>query len=189
MCSYRPQLLRGVGRWARWLVVVAGSAFLGVSLVSCGADKGSYVAANERILASLAVPEGAVEKSRESSPYFLTDQLGADGYTTNVVYAVAEGTTDEEILQFYVDTLGREWEHCRGEIPVIPLGAPVIPLGAPVGPAPTPIGSVLSETFFRNGASVSVMAHGLSPASYYGTFEISIDHNTYRNFCTGEDLR
>ncbi len=182
MWSHGRQFLRESGWWTRWLVVAAAVVFLGVSLVSCGADRGSYVAANETILASLPVPEGAEEKSRSSSAYFLTDQPGADGYTTNVVYAVAEGTTDEEILQFYVDTLGREWEHCRGEIPVIPLGAPV-------GPAPTPIGRQLSETFFRDGAEVSVLADNLSPVRYAGTFEVSIDHNTYRNSCTGEDLR
>lgn len=169
-------------RWARWPMVVAASAFLGVSLVSCGADRGSYVAANETILASLPVPDGAEEKSRSSSPYFLTDQSAADGYTTNVVYAVAEGTTDEEILQFYEDSLGGEWEHCREEVGVIQPGAPG-------GPAPTPIGRVLHETFFRDGVSVSVMAENLSPMAYFGTFEVAIDHNAYRNFCTGEDLR
>ena len=182
MCSHGPQFLRESGWLARWLAVAAAAVFLGVSFVSCGVDRGSYVAANETILGSLPVPEGAEEKSRSSSPYFLTDQPGTDGYTTNVVYAVAEGTTDEEILEFYVDTLGREWDHCREEVPVIQPGAPV-------GPAPTPIGRVLSETFFRDGASVSVMAHNLSPTTYFGTFEIAIDHNAYRNFCTGEDLR
>ncbi|MCH7484804.1 MAG: hypothetical protein IIA90_06615 [Chloroflexi bacterium] len=164
------------------MVAAAAAVFLGVSLVSCGADRGSYVAANEMILASLSVPEGAEEKSRSSSPYWLTDQPGADGYTTNVVYTVAEGTTDEDILRFYVDTLGREWEHCRGEIPVIQLGAPG-------SPSPSPIGRMLSETFFRNGANVSVLAGNLSPMAYAGTFEVSIDHNAYRNFCSGEDLR
>ena len=168
--------------WARWPTVVAASAFLGLSLVSCGADRGTYVAANEEILASLPVPEGAEEKSLSSSAYFLTDQSGADGYTTNVVYTVAEGTTDEEILQFYVDTLGREWDHCRQEVPIIHPGAPV-------GPAPTPVGRVLHATFFRDGVSVSVMAENLSPTAYFGTFEVDVDHNAHRNFCTGKDLR
>ena len=170
-------------RWRRWFAVATTAALVGLRLVSCGAGEDADVSANDGILAGLPVLEGAEEKSHRSSPYFLSDQPGGpDGYTTNVVYTVAEGTTDEEILQFYADSIGGEWDHCREEVPVIQPGAPV-------GPNPTPIGRVLHETFFRDGVSVSVMAEGLSPTTYSGTFEVSIDHNAYQNFCTGEDLR
>ncbi len=184
MCSLGPQFLRDFGRWKRWLVVAAAFLFFGVSSVSCGGgSQEDYVAANEEILAGLPVPDGAEEKSRSSNQYSLSEMSGPDGYTTNVVYTVPEGTTGDEVLLFYEEALGEEWEHCQSEAVVQEPGV----LGGPT--PPPPVSRVVTETFHRDGALVSVLLDGLFPETYAATIEVAVDHNAFRNFCASQFIR
>jgi len=184
MCSLGPQLLCAFGRWKRWLMAAAAFVFFGMSSVSCGgADQEAYVADNDDILADLPVPEGVEEKNRISKPFSLVDMFDPDGYSTNISYTVSEGTTGEEVLRFYEEALGEEWEHCRYEAVVQEPGV----LGG--APPPTPESVVVTETFYRDGALVSIFANGLYPEIYAATIEAAVDHDAFRDFCAREFSR
>jgi hypothetical protein len=107
-----------------------------------------------------------------------------DGYTTNVVYDAPTEFTAQDVIDFYVGNLKEEWEHCLEEIPIVDVET-----GEQKG-------SVLLAHFFRNRAPesvsttamVSVNTDGMSQGGPH-TFEVVVDHRTYRNSCTGEDLR
>lgn len=95
--------------------------------------------------------------------------------------------TAQDVADFYVGSLGTDWEHCREEIPTIRLDA---------AEPSQPEDNILLAHFFREVAFgsartvalVSVNADGMVPGQA-GSFEIVVDHDAYRNFCTGEDLR
>lgn len=121
----------------------------------------------------------------ESSPYYLDESPEIDGYTTNVVYRAPPEMTAEEVVDFYVASLGRDWEHCLEEIPMVE------------GETGEQVGTIPLAYFLRETAGVSVNTTAMVSVNMDGmiggephTFEVVVDHNTRTNFfCTGEDLR
>lgn len=153
-----------------------------LAFVACGPDESLYVEQNERVLSSLPLPEGATQERVTSSPYYEYETNVVEGYTTNAVYRVPADTTDEDVISFYIDALGDSWKHCRNEIGVMPV--------VPAGSTPSaPIGKILLASFLRDGVAVSVNADGLNPLTYFGTYELGVDHNAREDHCTGESLR
>jgi hypothetical protein len=158
------------------------AAFVVLGLAACGPDESLYVEQNERILSSLPLPEGVTEESVRSEPYYKDDAKVPEGYSTNAVYRVTPETTDEDVISFYIDSLGGSWKHCRHEIGIM---NPV-----PAGATPSaPLGKILMASFIRDGATVSVNAQGLHPLTYMGTYNLGVDHNAHEDPCTGETLR
>jgi len=102
------------------------------------------------------------------------------GYTTNAVYRAPAGKTADEVIGFYVNSLEDRWEYCFEDIPIKSLET---------GES---MGFVKTATFYRawsgGTAIVSLNTDGMVPGQA-GSFEIVVDHDSYRNFCTGEDLR
>lgn len=181
----------------RVLLFTTGTA-LAALLVACGAGRGAYVEKNQRILDALPVIPGAERLRLESSPYWLGDSGPVDGYTTNVVYRAPGDTTAQEVVDFYVGSLGRDWEHCREEIPTIRLDA-AVPSQAdtPEVPEPSqPEENILMAHFFREvtfGSARTVASVSVSAAGMVGgiphAFEVVVDHRATRNYCTGQDIR
>ena len=164
--------------------LVAGMLAAPLLLVfGCGPDRQEYVAANEALIQSLPVFPGAEEVERDSAPYYVNESGPASGYGTRVVYRVERDVTDQEVIDFYISELKGEWDHCTQEIPIVPIE----PTGA-VATA-TPLGFARSVNFVRENASVSVNADGLSADSGSGAYEVGVDHDAWRNFCTGEVLK
>jgi len=160
----------------RVLTLTAAALLLVAGAVACGADRESYVQRNERILETLPEVAGSQRLSVDSSPYYLREQGPADGYTTNIVYQAPPEITDQEVVDFYIQRLKAEWEYCVEEVPITDIGT---------GQSK---GTVLSASFIKGGASLWVGTDGMLEGRPH-TFEIAVDHRTYRNFCTGEDLR
>ncbi len=165
------------------LLTVAGIA-LTVALAACGGDGGSYVRENERILESLPEVAGSERLQVESSPYYVYESPEIDGYTTNVVYEAPSEITAEDVVDFYVASLGREWEHCLEELPMVE------------GETGEQKGTIPLAHFVRETAGVSINTTAMVSVNMDGmiggephTFEVVVDHNTRTNFCTGEDLR
>ncbi len=182
---------------ARVFLFATGAA-LAALVVACGAGRGAYVEKNERILDTLPVIPGAERLRVESSPYYLSDSGPVDGYTTNVRYEAPLGMSARDVVDFYIGSLGTDWEHCREEIPTLRLdgavpGQPDRLDGAEPG---QPDDSILLAHFFTEGALVAVNTTAMVSVNTDGifhggahTYEVVVDHRAYRNFCTGEDLR
>jgi len=162
--------------------LVEGCVLLAMATACGGADKEDYAKANGAILQELPTYPGSTVESRTDNPYFLSEQGPTSGYTTNVVYGVPADVTDEDVIQFYIDQLDEEWQHCREEVGI----AEPVPTGA--SPAPT-LGAIKLATFLREGAQVSLNTDGMHPLTRADTYEIAIDHDAPQDFCTGEDLR
>jgi len=164
----------GVARYPRLLIIAA------LLVTACGVDRGTYVRENERLLESLPEIAGSDRLRVDSSPYYLQEMGPADGYTTNEVYRAPAGMTADEVIDFYVGELRGEWEYCFENIPIRSLEDGEIQ------------GFVKTATFYRASsggtAIVSLNTDGMVPGQA-GSFEIVVDHDTSRNFCTGEDLR
>lgn len=146
-----------------------------------GRDEADYVSANEDILSELPVFPGATIKSHTNNPYYLREQGGVSGWTTNVVYEVSSEALDEEVVQFYIEHM-TGWDSCREDIGIAePLEA-----GQPSG---APVGKILTASFMRDSEAVSLNTDGLHPLTRANTFELGIDHDSHQNRCTGEALR
>lgn len=156
----------------------------GLALGACGggADKDTYVKVNQTILDQLPVYAGSTVESRTDNPYYTNEQGPVSGYTTNVVYRVSPAVTDDDVIGFYIEQLGDDWQYCAEQYPIMSA----VPAGAT--PAP-PLGVVKIVAFFRAGAAVSVNADGLSPVTRSNTYEIAVDHEANNHPCTGEDLK
>ena len=147
-----------------------------------------YTAVNRAILDSLPIYPGATIESQQDNYYHLTEPDGPSGWTTGVTYRVGSDVTDEQVIQFYMDGMDG-WQSCRTDIGIIgalPGGATPPPAGATPGPL---LGSILQANFIRGQAQVSLTTDGLNSDGRNDTFQIGIDQNAYRNFCTGEILR
>jgi hypothetical protein len=163
---------------------VTGGALLLLAVAACGVDEESYVELNERLLETLPEMAGSERLQVESSPYYLQEMGPADGYTTNVVYQAPPEMTDQEVVDFYIQRLKDEWEYCVENIPIVE------------GETGEQKGNVRLAHFFRERAMASINTTAMMSVNtdnmFVGgprTFELAVDHRTYRNFCTGEDLR
>ena len=169
------------------IMLFATGAALAALVVACGAGRGAYVEKNERILGMLPEMPGAERLRVESSPYYSGDSGPVDGYTTNVVFRAPDDMTAQDVVDFYVGSLGTDWEHCREEIPTIRLDA---------AEPSQPEDNILMAHFFRDMAFgsartvalVSVNADGMVGGKPHA-FEVVVDHRATRNYCTGQDIR
>ncbi len=169
-------------------VAKAAAFWTGVTLlltaVACGADGESYVQQNERLLETLPEIPGSERLLTESSPYHLYESPEIDGYTTVVVYRAPPEMTAEDVVNFYVDSLGGDWEHCVEEIPMSE------------GETGEQVGAIPTAGFVREMATVSIHTTAMVSVNKDGviggephTFEVAVDHQARTNLCTGEDLR
>lgn len=99
-----------------------------VLLPACGGpDRGTYVAANAALLATMPPYPGAKEIGRESMSYSLDGDGGfldePEGYGTRVTYRLPGGVTAAEVTSHYIAVAGGDWSHkfeftlmlCRGD--------------------------------------------------------------------------
>jgi hypothetical protein len=144
-------------------VVIALIALAMASVASGCADDTADIAANREILDALPVYAGAERTDVSDNPYF-TDSGERVGYTTNVIYDPPDGTTDREVIDFYMETMPAEWDRRAQEIPIVEAGSG------------EQRGVILGAAFTRGEATVSVNTDNMMPDAP-GTFEVAIDHN------------
>lgn len=148
------------------IAIVAGIALL-LTTTACGADKGSYVGQNDRILEALPQPPGAQRLTTGHNPYY--DERGGPpiGWTTNVIYGALPEMTDQEVIDFYVQNMGLNWRAQVEEVPIVEVGT-----GERKG-------RVLNVLFTRGTAQVSVNTDNMYGGGPH-TFEVAIDHEGVR---------
>lgn len=138
-----------------WLVLgTLIVAALALTLAACGADKGSYVRENKRIVDALPEVPGAARLKVESSPYYEGDSAWSpvSGYTTTVIYQAPPEMTDQEVIDFYVENMSEDWH-----------------------PHLVEITTVLLVDFTRGMAMVSVNTDNMYAGGPH-TFEVVVDH-------------
>ena len=136
---------------------------LAVTVAACGTDKDSYVRENERILEALPQIPGAERLAVEHNPYYEERGGPPIGWTTNVVYEAAPEMTDREVMDFYLDSMGEDWQPHVEEIPIVEVGT-----GERSGTA-------LLLDFTRGTAVVSVNIDNMYAGGPH-TFEVVVDH-------------
>lgn len=163
------------------LSVIAGWAILASVACASNVDQEEYTAANSALMDVLPTYPGSTSESRSHSSYAEGERSGVKGYTTKVVVHVGAEVTDDDVVQFYIEALGDDWQHCEYEIN----------FGAPENPAtPSAGGSVTSVNFIRaDGARVGVLTDGLSPVTRSNTYEVGLDHDSADDPCTHEEWK
>jgi len=148
-------------KFARVLAALVACVAYGMFAVACD-DEDTDIAANHEILDDLPVYPDAERTDVTDNPYF-TDSGDRLGYTTNVIYDPPDGTTDREVIDFYMGSMPDEWERRVEEIPIYEIGND------------EPQGFILAAAFIRGEASVSVNTDNMM-AGAPGTFEVAINH-------------
>ena len=146
----------------RLVIAVAGIA-LALAATACVADVASYVHKNESILEALPELRGAEWQSTEHNPYYEERGWAPIGWTTNVIYKAPPEMTDQEVIDFYVQNIGQDWQERVEEVPIIEIGT-----GERKG-------RVLTVLFTRGAAQVSVNTDNMYEGGPH-TFEVSIDY-------------
>ena len=146
----------------RLVIAVAGIG-LALAAIACGADVASYVYHNESILEALPALPGAEWLSTEHDPYYEEGVWGPVGWTTNVIYKAPPEMTDQDVIDFYVQNMGQDWQSRVEEVPVVELGT-----GEQKG-------MVLQVEFSKGTAIVSMNTDNMFEGGPH-TFEVSIDH-------------
>ncbi|MEE9324604.1 MAG: hypothetical protein V3U90_03505 [Dehalococcoidia bacterium] len=146
-------------------------ALLGIALIiaatACGAERGSYVQANEQILETLPKLPGAELLAVESSAYYQDDRPIPIGYGTRVTYKAPADVTTQEVIDFYVENLKDKWEHQIEERPIIDLLTG------------QRIGSDAHVTLTQGIALVSINPDNMYEGGPH-TFDVHIDHRGIR---------
>lgn len=141
-------------------------------------DKDAYVAANEAVFAELPLFPGAELDTTDSAPYYDGDSGDApvSGYTTHRRYTVPDGVTDQDVVDFYIDTAPDGWTACQDSIGVIDITV----TGQPTN---TPKGHVLFAQLAHESAFVNVDTTELWAPTYAGAFTITVDHQSGNQPC------
>jgi hypothetical protein len=141
-------------------------------------DEGQYKAENLAIIHELPVLPGAALASTESSPYFDGDSAGApvSGFTTHAKYRVPEGTTDEAVVEFYLESMPADWEGCRDSHPAIEATE----RGQPTN---TPYAYILFARFGRGTSVVHVDTTTISAVGYEGYYTVTVDQLSDHEAC------
>jgi len=84
------------------------------------------------------------------------------GWTTNVIYKAPPEMTDQEVIEFYVQNMGQDWQGRVEEVPIVEVGT-----GEQKG-------RVLHVEFSRGTAIVSVNTDNMFEGGPH-TFEVAID--------------
>lgn len=146
----------------RLAIAVAGTA-LALAATACGPDIASYVHRNEGILEALPALPGAEWLSTAHNPYYEERGWAPIGWTTNVIYKAPPEMTDQEVIDFYVQNMGQDWQGRVEEVPIVELGT-----GEQKG-------RVLQVEFSKGTAIVSVNTDNMFEGGPH-TFEVSIDY-------------
>ena len=150
----------------RLVIAVAGIA-LALTATACGPDVASYVHRNEGILEALPELPGAEWLSTEHNPYYEEGGWAPIGWTTNVIYKAPLEMTDQEVIDFYVQNMGQDWEAQVEEVPIVEVGT-----GERKG-------RVATALITRGAAQVSVNTDNMYAGGPH-TFEVAIDHQGVR---------
>jgi hypothetical protein len=145
----------------RLVIVVAGIA-LALAATGCSADEASYVRQNEDILEALPALPGAERLSTEHNPYYEEWGWAPIGWTTNVIYKAPLEMTDQDVIDFYVQNMGQDWQARVDEVPIVEIGT-----GEQKG-------RVLHVEFSRGTAMVWVNTDNMFEGGPH-TFEVAID--------------
>jgi len=145
----------------RSVIAVAGIA-LALAATACGPDEASYVHRNEGILEALPALPGAERLSMEHNPYYEEGGWAPIGWTTNVIYKAPPEMTDQEVIDFYVQNMGEDWQGRVEEVPIVEVGT-----GGQKG-------RVLQAQFSKGTAIVSVNTDNMFEGGPH-TFEVAID--------------
>ena len=146
----------------RLAIAVAGTA-LALAAIACGADIASYVYHNESILEALPALPGAEWQSTEHNAYYEERGWAPIGWTTNVIYKAPPEMTDQDVIDFYVQNMGQDWQGRVEEVPIVEIGT-----GEQKG-------RVLHVEFSKGTAIVSVNTDNMFEGGPH-TFEVSIDY-------------
>ncbi len=146
----------------RLVIAVAGIA-LALAAVACIADVASYVYHNESILEELPALPGAEWLSTEHNPYYDERGWAPIGWTTNAIYKAPPEMTDQDVIDFYVQNMGQDWQARVEEVPIVDLGTR------------EQKGTVLQAEFSKGKAIVSMNTDNMFEGGSH-TFEISIDY-------------
>jgi hypothetical protein len=146
----------------RSVIAVAGVA-LALVATACGADIASYVHQNEGIREALPALPGAEWLSTEHNPYYEEGVWGPVGWSTNVIYKAPPEMTDQDVIDFYMQNMGQNWQGRVEEVPIVELGT-----GEQKG-------RVLQVEFSKGTAIVSMNTDNMFEGGPH-TFEVSIDY-------------
>jgi len=142
-------------------------AALVVVAAACGADEGSYLKQNERILEMLPEATGAERLEVEHNPYYEDWGGPPIGWTTNVIYRAPPEMTDQDVISFYLENMPDGWQPKGEEVPIIEAGT-----GERKG-------RVLLVGFTQGTAVGGVNTDNMHEGAPH-TFEVSIDHRGAR---------
>ena len=140
---------------------------LAVAAAACGTDKDSYVRDNERLLEALPSVPGAERLTVEHNPYYEEHGGPPVGWTTNVIYEAAPEMTDREVMDFYLESMGEDWQPHVEEIPIVEVGT-----GERKGTA--------QLLYFTRGTAVMSVNTDNMYAGGPQTFEVAVDHRGAR---------
>lgn len=146
----------------RLAITVAGIA-LALAATACVADVASYVHKNESILEALPALPGAEWLSTEHNAYYDERGWAPIGWTTNVIYKASPEMTDQDVIDFYLQNMGQDWQGRVEEVPIVEFGT-----GEQKG-------RVLLVDFRRAPALVSVNTDNMYEGGPH-TFEVAIDY-------------
>ncbi|MGH2633935.1 MAG: hypothetical protein ACRDG3_11040, partial [Tepidiformaceae bacterium] len=157
------------------LVVLAASLLLSASV--CDPDKGSYVKANEKLLATLPVMDGATHTATQTFAHRVHDGTRIAGYSTQWTYALPATVSAAKVEQFYSDALAADgWTLHRATVGCLQMPA-VRPDSTAEHPlaSPFPCDADAVELAFRKG-KVFINVH-LPTGAWAGEFTVGLDHD------------
>lgn len=115
-----------------------------------------YARENERLLATLPEFPAAEQVSIDSYMYSRGEGL-PDRHAIRVTYEAPPDTTDEDVIDFYVEGLAGQWDH---QIEELPVGQQE--------------GGILSAVFIQGTAEISISTTGISVHGS-GRFDVHVD--------------
>ena len=131
--------------------------------------------ANKAVLDSLPLPPG-VQRLQEY-PHSIAEDEGfltpPDGWAILRTYQTPPGTTEDDILDFYISRLSQEWRWCLRHVPTLNLET---------GEQGVILGSV---DFTKGAALVSIVTRNLNDRGGH-TFSIYVEHERRYDPCTDE---
>jgi len=116
----------------------------------------AYAQENERLLATLPELPGAQQVSTDSSLYSTEYESIPDRQSLLVTYQAPPDKSAQDVIDFYIQSLGAEWQHTIEEYP-------------------WEKGNILVASFTRGKAFVGVSTSSMFEGGPH-TFDVSVDH-------------
>ncbi|MCJ7490978.1 MAG: hypothetical protein MUP15_02295 [Dehalococcoidia bacterium] len=148
------------------IAALTGMLLLGLLLRACGPSP-SYVHENELLLNDLPQYPGSERLDVSRYAYSRSEGGPWNRHSINVTFKAPPGVTDHEVVDFYIDALGKDWQYKITGIPMVEI----VERGTP---EPTPIAWSLNVEFDNGLAKITVNTDGMS----FGdgdTFDVGID--------------